>query len=203
VGKRWRTFREDRRGAYDVIQFALIVPIFIIILYGSYELLKLVSIRQALDTGTFQAARYLSVYHKYYYDALYNRVGADDTQQALRLIAQSLDDNPFITAAVQPQLEVHFYNGSGLEISSPVDFDCTHIQGALHDPNNSSLIFTVRAQLRMVWQTSVLGLTLTPLRLTSSHTAVVDCGPWFPPPNPTPTPTPTTVPAPAPGGRGG
>ncbi|HUT16556.1 MAG TPA: TadE family protein, partial [Anaerolineae bacterium] len=61
--KHLRALFRDTNGTYQLIQFVLILPIFVLILYGSFELLKLASIRQSLETGTYQAARYLSVYH--------------------------------------------------------------------------------------------------------------------------------------------
>jgi len=196
---RLKTLLQDRKGAYDLIQFALIIPIFVIILYGSFELMKLVSIRQSLDHGTYQAARYLSVYHRFYYDSRYNRGHVDDTLRAERLIWESLLANPYISEATPVQVVIRYFNGAGAEIPSPVDFPCWDIKNSLDRPDTSNLIFTVRTQLTFPWQTSVLGLSMGSVTLTSAHTSFVDCGPWYPPPR-TPTPTPTATPTPVAGG---
>jgi hypothetical protein len=187
--RRLRALLEDETGAYDLIQFALIVPIFVIILYGSFELMKLISIRQSLDSGTYQAARYLSVYHKFYYDSQYNRGNVDDTLRAERLIWESLQANSFIYEDTPLQVVVRYFNGAGEEIPSPVDFPCWDIRNSLNHPDTSNLVFTVRTQLTLPWQTSVLGLSMGSITLTSAHTSFVDCGPWYPWPRPTPTPT--------------
>jgi len=193
--KRLRALLKDQEGAYDLIQFALILPIFIIILYGSFELMKLISIRQSLDAGTYQAARYLSVYHKFYYDSRYNRESVDDKRRAEQLIWESLLSNPFISEDTQMHVVIRYFNGAGQEISSPTDFDCEQIRTALDNPASSDLVFTVRTQVTLPWQASVLGLSLGNVTLTSVHTSFVDCGPWYPPPRTTPTPTPTPTPA--------
>jgi hypothetical protein len=191
--RRLKALLKEERGAYDLIQFALIVPIFVIMLYGSFELIKLVSIRQSLDSGTYQAARYLSVYHRTYYDSKYNRENVDDTLRAERLIWESLLANPHISEATPIQVVIRYFNGAGEEISSPVDFPCWDIKNSLNRPDTSNLIFTVRTRLTMPWQTSVLGLSMGSITVASAHTSFVDCGPWYPPPRPTPTPTPTPV----------
>jgi len=189
--RRLKALLKDRKGAYDLIQFALIVPIFVLILYGSFELMKLVSIRQSLDMGTYQAARYLSVYHKFYYDSRYNRGNVDDTLRAERLIWESLQANPFLSEGTPMQVVIRYFNGAGQEIPTPVDFPCWDIRGSLNRPDTSNLIFSVRTQLTVLWQASVLGLSMGNVTLTSAHTSFVDCGPWYPWPRLTPTPTPT------------
>jgi len=185
---------KDKKGAYDLIQFALIIPIFVIILYGSFELAKLVSIRQSLDAGTYQAARYLSVYHKFYTDGGYNRGSRDDALRAERLIWESLLANPFISRAMPMHVMIRYFNGAGEEISSPVDFPCTDIWSHLSNPNTSGLVFTVHTQVTLPWRSSVLGLSMGNVTLTSAHTSFIDCGPWYPWPAATPTPTPTPMP---------
>jgi hypothetical protein len=194
---RVKAWLKDRHGAYDLIQFALVLPVFVLILYGSFELIKLVSIRQSLESGTYQAARYLSVYHLYYYDSQYNRTGVDDTARAERLIWDSVLANSYISAGRPIELEIRYFNGAGQEIATPVDFQCPDIRNALNEPYSSNLIFTVRTRLTVPWQTSLLGLSMGSVTLTSAHTSFIDCGPWFPPPRPTPTPRPTRTPTPA------
>jgi hypothetical protein len=192
--QRFKAWLGDRRGAYELIQFGVILPIFVIILYGSFELLKLISIRQSLDTGTYQAARYLSVYHRYYSDSRYNRTDVDDTARAELLIRDSILANQFVSPDTPIQLVIRYYNGAGQEIPTPVDFPCWDIRNALDRPDSSNLIFTVRTQLTIPWYTSVLGLSMGNVTLTSAHTSFIDCGPWYPPPRGTPTPTPTATP---------
>jgi Flp pilus assembly protein TadG len=189
VTTRLRKLAGDRCGAYDLIQFALILPVFVVILYGSFEIYKLISIRQSLSAGTYQAARYLSVYHKYYYDLRYNRSNADDTARAEQLVWQSLRANGFISDSTPLQLAIRYSDGAGRPISTPVDFPCPSIRDQLNQSGTASLTFTVQATASLPWQSSVLGLPLGTVTLSSRHTSLIDCGPWYPPPPPTPTPT--------------
>lgn len=187
VLRRLKALLSDQRGAYDLIQLTLIIPIFGILLYGSFEVLKLLSIRQSLDAGTYQASRYLSVYHKFYYDDKYNRTSANDQLQAERLIWETLIANPFISQDAPPNVVIRYLDHEGREIPPPTDFPCPDIK-ILSD--SSQLAFTVRTQMTLPWKTSVLGVPMGDITMVSAHTAVVDCGPWYPPPA-TPTPTPT------------
>jgi len=189
-----RALLRDERGAVELIQLALLVPVFITILYGSFELVKVLSIRQSLDAGTYQAARYLSVYHESYVDSSFNRPLAEDQLRAERLIWESLLGNPFITEDDPPTIVIRYFDRDGVQMASPVNFPCPQI------PNNRSLlddprmVFTVYAQATVPWRASVLGVTIGTITLTSAHTAFVDCGPWYPWPGPTATPTATPAP---------
>jgi len=145
---RLRKLAGDRHGAYDLIQFALILPVFVVILYGSFEIYKLISIRQSLSAGTYQAARYLSVYHKYYYDLRYNRTGADDTARAEQLVWQSLRANGFISDSTPLQLAIRYSDGAGRPISTPVDFphknECCGAYLAVKDANiTRQMVYTI------------------------------------------------------------
>jgi len=199
--RRFRRLREDRSGSYELIQFVLLLPILITILYGSFELMKLASVRQTLEAATYQAARYLSAYHKTYGNARYNRTG-DDRLQAERLIWESLLSNPYVVSAGNVSVIVRYYNGAGQEIASPVEFSCESLgQYVSKDPKSlplfsNNLVFTVRTWVTIPWKSSLLGLPLGNVTLSSAHTTFVDCGPWYPPYRATPTPSPTPSGAP-------
>ena len=190
--KRVKAFYRDERGSYELIQFVLVLPVVILVLYGSFELMKLASIRQSLEAGAYQAARYLSVYHKYYVDPHYNR-NVDDRMQAERLIRESLLANSYLSRETSMTLIVRYYNGGGQEIASPVEFRCddaARFEAGLYNPNTTGLVFTLRAWVTFPWKASMLGMPLGNVTLGAAHTAFVDCGPWTQPPPPTPTPEP-------------
>jgi hypothetical protein len=54
------TFFRDRRGAVTV-QALLLLPLFVLVVFGGYEILRAMSVKQALHNGTYQAVRYLSL----------------------------------------------------------------------------------------------------------------------------------------------
>ncbi len=53
-------FLHDRRGTV-LAQTIVLLPLFILVVLGGYEILRVMSIKQALHQGTYQAARYLSL----------------------------------------------------------------------------------------------------------------------------------------------
>jgi hypothetical protein len=199
--RRCKALLRDERGSYELIQFALILPILVGILYGSFEILKLISIKQSLDAGTYRAARYLSVYHQSYthYFPPYSNRSADDRSQAERLIRESLLANPFISRDTPVRVITRYFNAIGQEIPAPVDFFCGDMRAALDRQDTNGLIFTVRTQVILPWEASVLGLPLGHVTLGSAHTAFVDCGPWYPRPR-TPTPVAALTAVPGAGG---
>lgn len=201
AAQRFKTWWQDRRGSYELIQLALVLPVFVAILLGSYELIRMASARQTLEAATYQAARYLSEYHRYYANEPENvpRYNVDERVQAERLIWESLQANPNFAQAGRVDLVVRYYNGEGQEIASPAEFQCNKLgeyvtsPGALQ-PYKNGLVFTVRTWVTIPWKASVLGLSLGQITLSSAHTSFVDCQPWYPPrvtPTPEPTPSPT------------
>ena len=54
------TFREDRWGSVAAQTF-LLLPIFVLVVFGGYEIMRAMSVKQALHDGTYQAVRYLSL----------------------------------------------------------------------------------------------------------------------------------------------
>jgi hypothetical protein len=62
-----RAWREDRRGA-ALIQFIAVLPVFIFIIVGVWELFIILSGHQRLCEGTAEAARYLQVEAPYFED---------------------------------------------------------------------------------------------------------------------------------------
>ena len=190
--RRVRRWLKDQRGTYELVQFALILPVFVMLLYGSFEILKLVAIRQSLETGTYQAARYLSVYHKTYHDPGYNRATLEERQQAERLIWESLLASPFISEETPIRVVIRYFNGANQELTSQASFDsaCSDIQQSVHN-NDPNLVLTVRTQVTLPWAGTVLGLSLGNVTISSAHSVFVDCGPWYPWPAETPLPTPT------------
>ncbi len=55
-----RLLRDGQRGS-TLVQTLLILPIFLLIVIGGYEIWKARSVKESLRSGTYQAARYLSL----------------------------------------------------------------------------------------------------------------------------------------------
>ena len=60
--------RYRERGA-STVTYALVLPLFILLVFGTFEIWRIVSIRQSMERGVYRAARYLSQHHLRYGDA--------------------------------------------------------------------------------------------------------------------------------------
>lgn len=149
----------DRRGSADIIQFVLILPIFVLMFYGFFEVWRVVSVKQSLDAGTYQAARYLSVNHDRWQD---NRA------RAAGIILREWENNGLLGSdEARSLIEIH------IPAYRPA---CNRF-------------FTVRAELDVPWPIIIPPLPLRYMRLVEQHTSYIECGPtWAPTPTPTPTP---------------
>ena len=60
IAHRPSSFLRDRWGSVAVQAF-LLIPIFVLVALGGYEILKVMSVKHALHEGTYQAVRYLAL----------------------------------------------------------------------------------------------------------------------------------------------
>jgi len=65
----------DKRGS-SLITYTLILPLFVLLLFGTFEAFRLMSIRHSLHLGLYRAARYISQ-HRYQYAAARGIVKAE------------------------------------------------------------------------------------------------------------------------------
>ena len=56
IGKR---FLHDKQGA-SLVTYVLILPIFLLLVLGAYEVWRLIAVKHSLYLGTYRAARYLA-----------------------------------------------------------------------------------------------------------------------------------------------
>jgi hypothetical protein len=83
---------KDRRGS-TTVQALLFVAIFVAIVYMTFEVWKVVSIRQSLHGATYQAAKFISLNGLHW-----GRGGGKWAQQVWPLIATELRNNTFVSA---------------------------------------------------------------------------------------------------------
>jgi hypothetical protein len=159
----WRKWLRDQRGAVDLIQFALILPIMILIIFGSYEIWRLVSVKQSLYAGTYQAARYVSLY----YVQVNNPALVQATANAM--IVQELANNALLSG--NSGLQSIEYTPEGLSGLRPYQF------------------FRIRTTLRLPWPVIIPFLPTRPsITLVEQQTSFIEAGPTRALPTPTPTP---------------
>jgi hypothetical protein len=159
----WRNWFRDQRGAVDLIQFALILPIMILIIFGSYEIWRLVSVKQSLYAGTYQAARYVSLY--------YVQVNNPALVQATAntIIVQELANNALLSD--DSGLQSIEYTPERLANLRPYQF------------------FRIRTTLRLPWPVIIPFLPTRPsITLVEQQTSFIEAGPTRALPTPTPVP---------------
>jgi len=84
---RWR---KDQKGS-TTVQSLLFIAIFVVILYMSFEIWKVVSIKQSLHAATYQAAKYIAL------NGLYWGLSTGKwAEQIWPFIVTELQNNPFI-----------------------------------------------------------------------------------------------------------
>lgn len=94
----------DERGV-TIITFALVLPIFLLVIFGTFEVWKIMSVRESLYLGMHRAAVYLTKEGRYLPD------NPEDWEAAAEIITietvtQELANNPFVSDNVA-QAEVH------------------------------------------------------------------------------------------------
>jgi len=131
---------KDKRGAI-LVQTMVILPIFILIVFGGFEVWKVMSVKQSLTSGTSEAARYLSFNH---------RRGSDDRNIAEGIIYKELRNNDLIgnTSFV---LDIRYY-----ELSDDLE-----LVGPIPDPTTLPCwtMFRVETELTLPWTIIIPGLS--------------------------------------------
>ena len=178
----------DQRGS-PLIEFVLVLPLFLILIFGSFVVWKIVSAKQSLASGTYQAARYLSVEGRYLDYAPDLDDDPDDWQDAARvIIVRELGNNSLLRPLPQPVVT----------IEPPVRPQCPPDDAVRTPmPHLKRALFTVRAKITLPWPVRIPFLeTITEtITLEEKRTSYIECGPIF---GPTPTPTPSPTPTPGP-----
>lgn len=54
------SFWRDVRGAGNVLEFAILLPLILLLLLGAYEIWRIIALKESLDRGVLQAAEYWS-----------------------------------------------------------------------------------------------------------------------------------------------
>jgi len=187
-----RSWKLDQRGTV-LIQFVLVLPLLLILILGSFAVWKVVSAKQSLASGTYQAARYLSVAGKYLNYAPDADDDPDDWQDAARIIiASELENNSLLRPLPQPSVSFDRPSRPRCPNEDAINDPMPHLEDAL---------FTIWAGVTLPWPVHIPFLDPETITLVEKHTSYIECEPIFAsPPTPTVTaaPTPTSTPTPTP-----
>lgn len=179
--KHVRRFITSERGD-TIVQFVFVLPIFLILVFGSYEVWKVVHLKQALEGATIQAARYLSVEGPY---LMKEPPGypLNWQQRAWEIIYTELSNEPLLQGAFDPnQLQVAIDapfgrpQCPGQESSRPSEAERRARRAQ----------FAIRSRIPVQSPLRIPFVTLPEtLELVETHWHYLECGPNAPPtPNP-------------------
>lgn len=160
----WAHFRRDRRGA-SLVTYALILPLFILLVFGILEIWRVVSVRQSLHLGTYQAIRALSSTGRQWLPT-----STGEWQAAAAGHAQSIIDRELKLNGLLPR-------NYDLQVRVAIDADA---------PANLSQLgwlFSVRAQLTVNGLVTLPWLNVGALTLTERQVSYIEgiTGNWSPP----------------------
>jgi len=191
---------KDRKGSVDLIQLALVLPIFVILLYGFFEVWKIVSVRQSLGAATYHAARCRSLYSDPDRPTGDAPTIDDDGYRCEWGLLKELENNSFIDEEDLWGVEIRYRNAVG-------DVICVVTAREMNSPKLENIClngptslacgerFDAEAALFLPWPifSTILssGGSGEPrsASLTARHRSFIECDPsWQPTPTPTPPP---------------
>ena len=99
---------KEERGI-TVITFALVLPIFILVIFGILEVWKIISVRESLYLGMHKVAPYLTKEGRHLPDRPEDWEAAAEVI-TMGIVTQELANNPFVPDSVAVQAEVRIYD---------------------------------------------------------------------------------------------
>ena len=176
-------FWRDVGGAGNPIEFAVVLPLFVLLLFGIYQVWEITAIKESLDRGVLQAAEYWST-------AL---SGYGTTAEALKntsdqLIVRSLENNSLLRARARAgQIEEIDLSIKYLRY----DVKTGALWGEISDAAGLLALapfetFLIEARLAIPW---IIELPLLPpqrITIQTSHIAFKERPFQWPPPTATP-----------------
>ena len=135
----------DERGA-STISYAILLPLFVMLLLGGYYVWEIIAMRQALDRATYLAVRELAMPAA---NIAYTRPDAEELRdKAWEIIFSKLEADPLIYA----QFARHEEADLRRDLTTDADIDPFPGQPTEREgPVQSSVLFEIRATLRIPW----------------------------------------------------
>ena len=156
--------RRDTRGV-SVVTYALILPLFIVAVFGILEIWRVMSIRQSLHLGTYQAARALSAQGRQWLPTSAGQWESLATPQAQYFVERELEQNGLLPPEYTVRVQV--------EIEPSARADITKL----------GWFFTVRAQVTVPGMITLEPINIGTFTLTDTQVSYIEgiSGDWTPP----------------------
>jgi hypothetical protein len=152
----------DRRGA-STVTYVVILPLFILIVFGALQVWRIISIRQSLHVGTYQTVRCLSMY---------------DSRQTTRagcetLLLTTLANNGLIDDLTASTVRITYYDAEGRAIPDPT-------LSAYVDECGE--VFSMETVLTLPWSVVIPYLPARDMTLHERKSSYIECtrGGWAP-----------------------
>ena len=136
---------KDKRGAI-LVQAILFLPILILIVVGSFEVWKAISVKQSLHSGTYQATRYLSL------NPVLSLNSEDWVEEAEKFVEPELKNNGFVSAGTAKKVSI--------TVDTPDSLDC-------------GKTFTIKTELS--WKAVIPYLSRSDWKLVDQHEGFIVC----------------------------
>ncbi len=160
----WARFRRDRRGA-SIVTYALILPLFILLVFGILEIWRVVSVRQSLHLGTYQAIRTLSSTGRQWLPTSAGQWQSVAAGQAEGIIDRELKRNGLLPSNYDLQVQV------AIDANAPANL------------SQLGWLFTVRTRLTVDGLVTLPLLNVGALTLNEQQVSYIEgiSGDWSPP----------------------
>jgi len=159
-------FFKDKRGA-SVVTYMFILPLFVLLAFGTFEIFKVMSVRQSLSLGAYKAARHLSAFGRTWLTPTSPAFSWENAarETATEIIDQELKGNDFLPQTFQLRVQV--------VIDS---------QGRA-SPSRLGWLFTVRAELVVPDLIRLPPLKFGTITLVERQVSYIEglSGDWIPP----------------------
>ena len=161
----WARLRRDNRGA-SVVAYALLLPVFILVVFGTLEIWRVIAVKQTLHLGVYQGARQLSVEGRAWRLGSIGQWEQDATSRAYSIIDRELKRNTLLPA------------GYALRVHVTIE---PQVQGA--DIRQLGWLFSVRAEVVSRGLVTLPLLQWPSVTLTERQISYVErvTGDWTPP----------------------
>lgn len=145
----------DKRGV-SIVTYAVILPLFILIVFGALQLWRIMSMRQSLHVGTYRTVRCLSMY---------------DSRQTTRagcetLLLTTLANNGLIDDGTANSVRITYYDEEGTVIPDPT-------LSAYVDECGE--VFSMETELTLPWSVIIPYLPARDMTLHERKSSYIEC----------------------------
>jgi len=88
--------KRDERAA-STVTYAMVLPIFLLLIFGTFEIWRTISIRQSMERGAYRAARLLSQHRTPAWHNVAMNLAAHEVGQNAWLMSARVEDLQFVT----------------------------------------------------------------------------------------------------------